>query len=264
MFRAWTSGAAGAVLALGLTLPAMAATAVVVAPPQSLRDALFPPVHPELGQWSPGGMPPPPPVARYRLDVGESFVIDRLGRDEALFKFDRGDEVWALKGVTAAHGDVVFKNDMGEPVLRATRWGGVTLFTPATPGGMPAALEGGAVALHAVTSIGPQALLAVLAQSSARAGRAAGRTVLFNAPVVRAEVDWLFADAAQLAADAFVRAAQDGRRTFAARFSEVRLSTGRASGVAASGAVVLITIAPERGVAGRPSSLRILTVVERR
>ncbi len=259
MWKAAVSGVAGTLLAASLALPAFAA-----GPPQSLRDALFPPDQSGLGRPSPGGMPPPPPVARYRLDVGESFVVDRLGRDEALLKFDRGDEVWALKGVSAAHGDMVFKNDVGESVLRATRWGGVTLFTPLRPEGMPAALEGGAVALRAASPIGPQALAAIVTQSSARAGRAAGHLVAFEAQGVPAPFDWLFADAAELAADAFVRAAQDGRRTLIARYTEVHLAPGRAPAVVAIGAVVLITVAPDRGVAGRPSSRRIQTVVARR
>ena len=235
------------------------AATTAAGPPQSLHDALFPPGHPSMG-----GMPPPPPVARYTLDVGEGFVIDRLGRDEALLRFDGDDEVWALKGVNAAHGDMVFKNDLGEPMLRFTRWGGMTLFTPSRPEGVAAALEGGAVALHATTSIGPQALAAILAQASARAGRAAGHLVAFDAQGVPGAFDWLFADAAQLAADAFLRAAQDGRRVLVARFSVVRLTPGRAAAVAASGAVVLITVAPDRGVAGRPSSRRIQNVVARR
>ena len=251
MFHLRASGPAGVLLALLLAVPALAA-----GPPQSLRDALF-------GDRA-GGMAPPPPVARYHLDVGESFVIDRLGRDEALLKFDGGDEVWALKGITGAHGDMIFKNDVGEPVLRATRWGGVTLFTPARPEGAPAALDGGAVALRAGGPIGPQALLAIMAQSSARAARAAGRPVLFDAPAVKAEFDWVFADAAELVADAFVRAAQGGRRVFLARFSAVRFQTGRAPAVAAEGPVVQITITPERGLAGRPSSRRVQMMVGRR
>lgn len=253
MFKAAANGAAGVGLSALLALPALAA-----GPPHSLRDALF---GERAGS---GGMSPAPPVARYRLDVGASFVIDRLDRDEALLKFDGGDEVWALKGVNAAHGDTVFKNDLGEPVLRATRWGGVTLFTPDRPEGAAAALEGGALALRSTSPIGPQALTAVMAQSSARAGRMAGRLVAFDAHDVPAAFDWLFADAAQLAADAFVRAAQEGRRTLLARFSEVRFTPGRIASVASDGGVVRITVAPERGVAGRPSSRRIQAVVTRR
>ena len=253
MIRARASCAAGVTLALAVASPAFAA-----GPTHSFRDYLFPPEGGAAGGMS------PPPVARYRLDVGESFVVDRLGRDEALLKFDRGDEVWALKGVIAAHGDMVFKNDLGEPVLRATRWGGVTLFTETRPEGVAAALEGQALTLHSISPIGPQALTAVVAQSSARAGRAVGHLIVFEAQGVPAAFDWVFADAAQLAADAFVRAAQEGRRALAARFSEVQLSPGRTAAVVARGAVVVITVAPERGMAGRPSSRRIQTVVARR
>lgn len=254
MWRTVLGGIVGAGLALCAALPACAATE----PPQSLRDALF------GNRSAAGGMEPPPPVARYRLDIGASFVVDRVGRDQILLKFDGGDEVWALKGVGAAHGDMVFKNDVGEPVLRATRWGGMTLFTPSLPEGAPASLAGEALAIHARAQIGLQALTAVFTQASARAGRASGRTVSFNGQNVPAAFDWLFADAAQLAADAFVRAAQDGRRALLARFSEVDLAAGRAPDVVVVGPAVRITVAPERGVAGRPSSRRIQAVVARR
>nr|QQZ52104.1 DUF4908 domain-containing protein [Phenylobacterium glaciei] len=42
----------------------------------------------------------------------------------------------------APRGDIIYKNDLGEPVLRATRLGGLTLFTPDRPGGTAAALAG--------------------------------------------------------------------------------------------------------------------------
>lgn len=258
MVRAAVNEVAGGVVAAFLLSSGAIPAVAWAAPAPSLRDYLF------GDRVSPGGMPSPPPVARYRLDVGESFVVDRVGRDEALLKFDGGDEVWALKGVNAAHGDMVFKNDLGEPVLRATRWGGVTLFTPSRPEGAAAALEGGALALRSGGQIGPQALTAVVAQCSIRAGRAAGHLIAFDAQGVPAAFDWLFADAAQLAADAFVRVAQDGRRTMLARFSEVRLSPGHTPAVVASGTMVSITVAPDRGVAGRPSSRRIQTAMTRR
>ena len=49
-----------------------------------------------------------------------------------------------------------------------------------------------------------------------------------------------------------------------ARFSTVRLLPGRAPGVAAEGEVVHITLVPDRGVAGRPSSRRIQMMLGRR
>ena len=243
-------------LAVACATQALAAAAA--GPPQSLRDALF------GGRPNGTGASPAPPVARYRLEPGDSFVLDRLGRDEALFRFEGAGEVWALKGVAGPHGDMIFKNDVGEPVMRATRFGGVTLFTASRPEGVPAALEGGAVALHANPPIGPQALLAALAQASVRASRAVGRSVLFDAPDVAARADWLFADAAQMAADAFARTAATGRRALAARFSTVRLLPGPRPDVALDGAVVRITVDPDRGVAGRPSSRRIQMSLTRR
>ncbi len=243
-------------LCAALCLPALA----LAQPPSSLREALFGPDR------LAGSPVPAPPVARYRLDVGGSFVLDRQGRDAALIKFDGDGEIWALKGVYGAHGDVIFKNDVGEPMMRATRFGGVTLFTASNPQGAPAMLAGGAMALRAASPIGPQALFAVLAQSSVRASRAVGRAVSFDAdlPEAAARFDWLFADAAQLAAEAFARSAATGRRTLAARFSTVRLLPGRAPGVAAERGVVRIVVAPEQGVAGRPSSRRILMMLTRR
>ena len=120
------------------------------------------------------------------------------------------------------------------------------------------------MALRAGQPIGPQALFAALALASARATRAAGRSVLFEAPDVAPVADWVFADAAQLAAEAFLRAAQAQGREVVARFSSVQLLTGRAPGVAADGATVRVTLVPARGVAGRPSSRRIQMALSRR
>lgn len=251
---------AAAALAGAFAAAFLGASAAAAQPPSSLREALF-------GERSGGFAVPAPPVARYRLEVGESFVLDRQGRDSALIRFEGGSEVWALKGVPGPHGDMIFKNDVGEPVMRATRYGGVTLFSASSPQGAPAMLEGGAVALRTASPIGPQALFAVLAASSVRASRAVGRAVAFDAdlPEAAARFDWLFADAAQLAADAFARTASQGRRAMAARFSTVRFLPGRRADVAADrGGVVRITVATDQGVAGRPSSRRIQMLLTRR
>ena len=252
-------GGALASLLAGAWLAAAGAAPAFAQPPSSLREALF-------GDRPPGFAVPAPPVARYRLELGESFVLDRQGRDQALIRFEGGAEVWALTGVPGPHGDMIFKNDVGEPMLRATRFGGVTLFTASSPQGAPAMLEGGAVALRAAQPIGPQALFAVLAASSVRASRAVGRAVSFDAdlPEAAARFDWLFADAAQIAAEAFARSAAEGRRALAGRFSTVRFLPGRRADVAAEKGTVRITVATDKGVAGRPSSRRILMLLTRR
>ena len=115
----------------------------------------------------------PPPVARYVSETGDVFILDR-SQPKPLLKFEHSPEVWVLLPQPGPRGDVIYKNDLGEPVLRATRLGGVTVFTDARPSGAAAALAGGGSSLK-LAPLGPQALLERLAQASARASRAARR-----------------------------------------------------------------------------------------
>src|SRR6478609_2586857 len=82
-----------------------------------------------------------PPVARYMAGEGKSFILDRSAdSSEALLKFDDSPEVWVLEPSPGPGGVTIYRNDVGEPVVRVTRLGGVTLYTPRTPEGMPASL----------------------------------------------------------------------------------------------------------------------------
>ena len=75
-----------------------------------------------------------PPVGRYVADSGEGFILDRSGR-HPLLRFDRRDETWVLRPSAAPRGDVIYRNDAGEQVLRGTPNGGMTVYTPRAPGG---------------------------------------------------------------------------------------------------------------------------------
>ena len=228
--------------------------------PSSLRDALF-------GSRSGAPSPMGPPTGRYEVDSGPGFVFDRAAADLALVRFEGSPEIWALTPAPGPRGDVIFRNDVGEAILRATRIGGLTLFTPDRPEGAAAAAAGAAPPLRPPASIGPQALIQALAQASARASRVAQHLVVFEAPDVKAETDWVFADAAWVASEAFVRAAQSPTRVGVGvagrvgRFLKVNLASGRAPDVAVRGPVLRITVNPDRGAAGRPSSERILLVI---
>ena len=216
-----------------------------------LRDGLFrKPSH----EGRPASAPP---VARYVSEDGHVFVLDRT-QGRPLLKFENNPEVWALKPQPAPRGDVIYKNDMGEPVLRATRLGGVTLFTAHRPGGEAVSLAGVGPPLK-LAPIGPQHLLERLAQASFRASRAARRTILFEAEATPA-TSALIADAAVVASVAIVRLSQDkGGRKRLARINRVTLTEGRKATAAISGDVLRITVTPGQGLAGRPSSERILT-----
>jgi hypothetical protein len=221
---------------------------------ESLRQGLF-------GQRPTDGRQfPAPPIARYVSEDGDVFTLDRTG-PKALLKFDNSYEVWALKPQPAPRGDVIYKNDLGETVLRATRLGGITIFTDQRPGGSAAALAGVGPPLR-LAIMGPQALFERLTLASARASRAARRLIPFEADATPAS-SALIADAAMVTSEAMVRMSKRTEtRRLADRVLKVRLVEGRNASAQMSQGVLEVTVVPPQGVAGRPSSDWIVHVTQ--
>lgn len=203
-----------------------------------------------------------PPLARYVSEEGRVFVLDRT-QPIPMLRFEDSPEVWALTPSPAPRGDVIYKNDLGEPVLRATRLGGYTLFTDERPSGEAVSLAGGGAPLR-LTAMSPQALFERLAQASLRASRAARRTLLFEAEATPASAA-LIGDAAVVTSLAIMRLAQrpDGR-SLLAQFSRVRFEEGKKPSATLRDGALRIVVAPSQGVAGRPSSDRIIKVASGR
>jgi hypothetical protein len=224
--------------------------------PGSLRDFLFGPSHSAAL----------PAVARYEFeDGGSSFVLDTSGRG-AYLKFEGSGEIWALHPTPGPRGDVIYKNDIDEPVVRATHLGGVTVFTHDQPEGMPAAFMGQAAPPRMNLDIGPEALWNIFVQASARASHMAEHLVVFEGPQdVTAATAPIFADAAILTSQAFLKVGARGKsgRTLVARFLKVEFDAGKGAAATTRGQVVKITVCPDQGVAGRPSSQRIASVISR-
>ncbi|HEV2363176.1 MAG TPA: DUF4908 domain-containing protein [Caulobacteraceae bacterium] len=196
-------------------------------------------------------------VARYRTDDGAVFILDRSSR-QPLLKFEDSSEVWVLWPERGPRGDIIYRNDAGQPVLRATRLGGMTVFTDRRPGGAAASFDGGATPLR-LTPLGPVALYQRLFQASVRCTRAAGRLIGFDAPDASPASDPLIADAALTAAAALANlSARPGGKARLASISKVAFLEGARTGVSYKSGVVTITVAPSWGVAGRPSSEKIL------
>lgn len=244
-------------LACLIALAALAAGPAWGAGPLSLGEVLFG-SHGDAAR-----RPTTPPVARYLPDSGENFTFDRSA-SPALMRFDDNPEIWVLQPQPGPRGDVIYRNDVGEPMLRATRLGGLTLFTPRHPDGAAAALEGEATAIHPFSVLSPGALLQRLAQASARASHAVQRLVVFEAPDVTAESATLVADAATVAAGAIGDLAHQGEMPHGlSRLSKVLLLPGRKPAAAMKDNVLQIVISPKLGVAGRPSSRRITVALTR-
>jgi hypothetical protein len=202
------------------------------------------------------GRPKTPAVARYEIDTGGAFTLDR-STPHALMKFDDGVEVWALTVSRGPRGDLIYWNDVRQPILRVTKLGGVTVFTARRPEGSAASMAGASSPLRLHT-LGVVALTQRLLQAAVRASRAAQHGVSFEAPEADPGNDALIADAAAVTSEAMTDvAARPGGRLLLARISKVEVLVAREPGVSLRDGVLTISVASSEGWFGRPSSLRV-------
>jgi len=235
---------------------ALAATAGAADAQSSLRDAF-------RGHRSEVRKAPAPPIARYVAETGDAFILDRAA-PQPLMKFENSSEVWVLSPQPAPRGDTIYKNELGEPVLRASKLGGMTLFTRERPGGDAAALMGKASSIQPPPFISVNALFQRLVQASARASRAAQHRISFETvDDATPATSVLVADTATVTAEAFERMARDGDRHMLARVTRVLLAEGRKPSASLKGADLTVTYAPDKGLSGRPSSKRIIKIVNK-
>jgi hypothetical protein len=261
-FMLLAKDATGALAAMASVMAFAAATPALSRPslthPSSWRDVLFGDSHSRDDRRSPA-----PPVGRYVSGEGDRFVLDRSS-GVTLMKFEDSQEVFALSPSQAPRGDVIYRNDLGEPVLRATRLGGLTLFYRARSGGTPAALDGTAANLR-LSYLPPGLLLQRLAQASVRASHAAQHLIEFDAPDVVPGTQAVYADAAAVAAEAMMRLSKGpGGRAVLAKIRRVVLLSGRKSSASFKGQEMKIIIKTADGLAGRPSSDSIIMATAKR
>jgi hypothetical protein len=256
-------------ISLGLS-PLLIATALVAAPamsePLSLRDAL-------LGKHGKTEHGASIAAGRYLPEEGEAFVVEPAeGQRVLLVRFEDNPEVYVLRPTPAPRGDVIYKNDVDEPMLRATRLGGLTVFTDAHPLGAAAAPAPGETnPLRLAPIPSANALLQSMVQASRWASHAAQHLVVFEAPDLSVKDitpagGAVFADAAWVVAQAFNRLAAQGKdgKLIVQRYDKVEFANGKAANASIAGAVVQITVCTDKGYAGRPSSKRILAVLKRK
>jgi hypothetical protein len=216
----------------------------------SLRDMLF-------GPNSDGRRKQIPPVASFIAEDGARFTIDR-STGQVLLKFDNSPEIWVLSSSFGPRGDVLYRNDYGDPFMKVTKLGGATMYFGSRSGGEPVAFVGPAAAIR-LQALNAQALLQRLAQASVKASRAAGRLVVFDAPDVTSGSEAVYADAAAVAAEALAKIVQrkNGRKA-AARIKRIQLVQTRKVEARLTGDTLVVSIDPRRGVAGRPSSRKMV------
>src|ERR1700679_3713170 len=164
---------------------AMALASSGAAGPISLRAHLGPPSEAPMatgGPTAPRGRfadkPDTPAIGRYETDEGGVFIFDRSA-PRPLLKFEDDPEIWVLQPAPGPRGDVIYRNDLGEEMLRATSLGGMTVFTEKRPDGSPAALDGASPPLR-IAPLSPAALFSRFYQASVRASRAAQHQIEFE------------------------------------------------------------------------------------
>ncbi|MBN8551989.1 MAG: DUF4908 domain-containing protein [Caulobacterales bacterium] len=196
-------------------------------------------------------------VARFTSQGGPNFILDESGA-RPMMRFEGSDEIWVLRPSAGLRGDIYYRNDVGEMVLRMTRLGGITLYTASSPGGLPCAVAGAANRLS-LPNHDIQLLLRHFMRESVRAGQAAGTDFEITARAVDPSASDVFGDAATLAVDGIVRMGQS--RSGRERLSGLRsiiIASGSGPDARRNGETLMLTVAPRLGAAGRPSSARIM------
>ena len=253
------------VLAAGVVVGVTAAGAADAQIMRSLREAMF-------GKHADDGRDNnhPPVVAHFVSARGEGFVLDETQAAAPLLRYDGDDEVFQLTAKPGANGDLTFRNDVGQTVLKATRLGGMILFSSAHADvGDPAAVTGQANAFTP-DHLNPTELWLHMAKSALRVTRACDHQVLFSGDkdnidegIPNETIINLFAESVSVTTDALVQvAAQTDTRHSLDKLHEVHLIEGRPPGAHIEKGVLIIKLDPSRGTwGGHPSSKRIMSVV---
>ena len=199
-----------------------------------------------------------PPTGRYVAESGEAFILDRSGQ-RPLLRFDRREETWVLRPTAAPRGDVIYRNDAGQQLLRVTPGGGLTVYTPRAPGGSPASLAGPGQSL-APPVLGPAQLFSLMARRSGMISQVMGRLVEINLTGERSEA--LCVEALIVTTDAVIRIARSPTaRQHLSQLRSITIVEGPRSVVSYTRGRLLVMVNPDEGLAGRPSSERVIRTI---
>lgn len=187
-----------------------------------------------------------------------TFTLDAYG-DKYLIRFAGDPEIYVLYADHAPLGGRALKFDSGNVVIRVAGWGGITLYTDAAPGGVPAERTGdslppspGQITLFDVQNAAEDEAehlaysrrihLTFTADWNALAGDTRMRALCFDAM-----------ENAARGIDRFVTNSQ-GRSAFARKIDQVRMALGTKPLMFMSGKTLNITFDVRSGYAGRASS----------
>lgn len=197
-----------------------------------------------------------PASGRYESDSGDAFILDQSGV-RPLLRFEGRPETWVLRPTAAPRGDVIYRNDAGDEVLRVSSSGGMTIYSPRNPGGSPASLTGSAPELTPPT-LGPAQLGMLIIRSSGLVSQSLGRLVEINVET-STEAEAVTVDALMVSTDAVVRMARSATaRQHLARLRRISIEESDRNSVSYANGELRIMVTPNPAASGRPSPGRII------
>jgi hypothetical protein len=195
--------------------------------------------------------------------VGDSvgFVIQSVGTN-FLLRFQGAPEVFVLYADRASMGGRILKYDDGETAIQVTVWGGITLYTDAKPGGLPAVRAGDAqpFALPNISLNEMQAQVSDEGQHLAYTRRlqisfTTDWSAIANNPGLRA-IYYDVMENAVRGIDRFTSSAP-AREAMSRRVDTVSVTPAARPTVNMAGRTLLVTFNPSAGYVGRASSRAI-------
>jgi len=201
----------------------------------------------------------------YQAGEEASFELGAAG-STYLLRCNGSPEVFVLTPESAPMGGRVLRYDSGETALQVSGWGGITFYTDADPGGLPA-VRTGTVPVFSLPSVSAEDIRAAADDLADAIERTRRMSLAFS-------VDWSsvpdtsFARARAL--DAMENIARGierlgrslrSRQILSRRISEVLIARGATPAVKLSGKRLLITFNPETGYEGRASSRAIASAL---
>jgi hypothetical protein len=203
----------------------------------------------------------------YSVGDGSDFILKSYG-SRYLLQFADAPENFVLTVDRGSLGTKLLKYDTGATALRVSVWGGITLYTQAAPGGLPAtrqddtpsasqgAIQGANVSLSDLqTAFGDEAVHLAYAQNIALRFSADPSVLAADAETHGRAFDAL--TNATLGIEHFLAAAPGARAVLTRRIKDVKITEGARPTLMISGQTLLVSFAPDEGHEGHASSLAI-------
>lgn len=198
----------------------------------------------------------------YSAGDNSGFTLAAYDNGKYLLRFAGGAEKFVLTMDRGSLGAKLLKYDTGATALRVSVWGGMTVYTPENPGGLPATRIG---------DVPPTPVLSVSAPELATAFSDEARHLTYVQKVAvkfSADPSVLAADAETRgrAFDALTNAARGieqfiagaaARLAFTHRVHDVKVTEGARPTVMIAGQTLLVSFVPGEGHEGHASSLAI-------